>query len=242
MRMSRFSLWAAVVILAVGMTAAVAHADGTDPQGKFQNPNNGGTPGVDNEFSLPAFGSSGPGCTWNVGGDQTEDCVLKNQSNTNWTWVNITVGADVACGSIMFTTDLFSNPVSCTNNADNTTTILLTGVNYSPQNTALFTTANTALSACNPVGNPNCTITNIQTELVESPLFSGNCVPGNGYFPGVLIGCDFEIELGPGADGGNWPIGASINVVAPEPPAIALLLIGLAGLPFAVRRHKSLSV
>lgn len=248
MRMSRLMFVALAVSFAVAMAAGAAHADGTDPQGKFQAPVIGGTPGVPNEFSLPAFPSSGTvgpigstGCTASEDsmGNETEDCVLKNQSPTNWTWVEITIGADVPCGSVIFTTDLFSNPVNCTNTSDSTT-IDLNGVNYSPSNNALFSTVNSALGACNPTNNPACNPTNVQTALVENALFSGNCNPdpADGYFPGVLIGCDFEVEFGPGADGGDWPAGAPIGVVAPEPGSLPMLLTGLLGLPFVVRRRK----
>jgi hypothetical protein len=235
MRTCRLFMWLILMALVVGMSAAVAKADG-DPSGKLQAPVIGGTPTVDNEFSLAPFGQTSTGCTFD---GTNEDCVLKNGSNTNWTWASITAGQAVPCDEVNFTTDLFA-AVSCKNDPiTGDPTITVSGVNYSPSTNALLATVSGALGACDPGSNPSCTIPNIQTFELSNPLFAPNCQPSGSYLPGVLIGCDFEFELGPGPDG-NWDPNTPFNVVAPEPSTLAMLLTGLVGLPFAVRRRKSI--
>jgi hypothetical protein len=238
MQVRRLGILMVAAVLVAGVSAGVARADGTDPQGKFQAPTNGGTPGVGNEFDLAPFGTTAGGCTFD---GTNEDCVLKNQSSNNWTWVQITAGADIPCGDISFTTTLFLNE-NCTN--DPTTgdpTIYLSGVNYSPENLVLFSSVSALQGACVPSTDPTCTPTHIQTELIDAgPPFALNCTPSGGFVPGVLMGCDFEVLLSPGPDDtGTWPTGTPFSVVAPEPSTIGLILTGIIGLPFARRRKAA---
>lgn len=249
MRMSRIGVWGLAMVLGTGISATVAHADGTDPQGKFQAPPISGTPGVTNVFSLPSFGSTGTGCTFTNGPDGlatdgTEDCIFKNQSNFNWTYVTLYTSQDTPCGpSLPFTTNLFES-VSCSN--DPTTgnaTFVFSGVNYSATTTSfLADMASLVPAGCNPANSPQCDITDIQTPIIELQQFAGNCTPDNadGIFPGVPIGCDFEFNFSPGPDdAGDWVVGTTFDAVAPEPSTIGLLLSGLVGLPFVRRRRKS---
>lgn len=248
MRSTRVAMWAAALILVGGVSARIAHADGVDPQGKFQAPSNGGTPGVGADFSLAAFGSTSPGCTFTNGPDGsptdgTEDCILKNQSTFNWTYFTLTTSQDTPCGPLIpFTTDLFEN-VSCSN--DPTTgdaKFIFSGVNYSaPAAAFLSDVANLVPTGCSPTTDPDCNITDIQTGLIEQTAFSGNCQPdnANGVFPGVPIGCDFEFVFSPGADGGNWALGTTFDGAAPEPSTFGILVMGLAALMFAGRRRKA---
>lgn len=249
MRITRVGMWVMAVVLVGGLSAVVAHADGIDPQGKFQAPPISGTPGVGADFSLAAFGSTSPGCTFTNGpdglpADGTEDCILKNQSSFNWTYVTLTTSQDTPCGpSIPFTTDLFEN-VSCSNDAKTgDATFVFSGVNYSaPQAAFLSDVANLIPAGCSPATNPACDLTDIQTGLIENQAFSGNCQPdnANGIFPGVPVGCDFEFNFSPGADGGNWALGTTFDVAAPEPSTLGILAIGLGALMFAGWRRKAL--
>lgn len=251
MQITQFAKWAMAVTLAAGMTGAVAHADGTDPQGRWQAPGNGGTPGVGNEFSLPAFpttGTIGPidntGCIAgeDASGNETLDCTLKNQSNNNWTEATITSSDAVPCSDVMVSTNMFLN-AGCMQNAAGDAVLAFSGVQYSASNLTFLGLAPASLDGCNPSADPDCNVTYVQTGLLQpgpagqpSP-FIGNCSPSAGSVPGVPIGCDFEIILGAGPDG-DWPAGTSFSVIAPEPSTVALLLIGLASLPFVIRRRK----
>jgi hypothetical protein len=231
MNVRRILVLMVLVGFAVGMSAVVAKADGTgDPQGKWQTPGSGGTPGVDDEFVLPPFGSGGfdGACTFNVVAPDTEDCVLKNQSNSNWTHATITSNDAIPCADISVTSNVFMI-ASCSNNESGDAVLSFKGVEYS---TALNNLLNSAESlyegSCVTPDLPTCTLPAIQTPLIEEPALEGNCNPIGGTFPGVPIGCDFDIQLGPGADdSGNWDSGASFSVVAPEPSEFALSVLGL---------------
>jgi PEP-CTERM motif len=234
MRTCRLSMWLVLVGLVVGMSAAVAKADG-DPKGQLQAPGMGGTPGVDNSFSLAPFGETSPGCTFD---GTNETCTFKNQSSDDWQWATITAGASIPCADINFTTTLFDNPVTCTNDPiTGDPTITVSGVNYSPSVQALINGLPGQLATCADPNSPTCTITSLQTTDLSNPNVAPNCAPSGGYFPGVLIGCDFQFILGPGDDG-TWPLDTPFSVVTPEPSTFGMLLTGLVGLPFAVRRRK----
>jgi hypothetical protein len=240
MRMGQLSKWLILIAFAVAVSAAVAKADG-DPSSRWQAPGGGGTPGVDNEFNLAAFGTTGGGCTFD---GSTEDCILKNQSNTDWTWATLTSTEVLPCldgmgnPNITVSTNMFQN-ASCSNNEAGDAVLNFSGVVYNGAINTLLSVVNESLGACNPFDDPTCNATFIQTELVSGPPFKGDCSPSGGSVPGVLIGCDFEILLGPGPDGGDWMPGTGFAGVAPEPSTFGMLLMGLVGLPFAVRRRKS---
>jgi len=244
MRVTKALMLMIAMIVVVGLCAVAAHADG-DPTSKVQAPTIGGTPGVSNEFPLAPFGQTSNGCSFTDGpdgaSDGTEDCTFKNQSDNNWTWLQITTSESLPCGEIQQSspTSLFEN-ATCTQ-TDSGDILYYSGVNYSPSTNALLGAVNTLLSACDPSEDPNCNATDIQTPLVEASEFSGNCAPSGSYLPGVLIGCDFEIELGPSVDPSDWQLLTSFYVVAPEPSTLGMLLAGLPMLPFALRRRKSVS-
>jgi len=251
MRVIRVITWALAMVLAGGMTAAVVQADGTDPQGKFQGLPGGGTPGVGDEFTLAAFGTSQGGCVFANGpdgmaDDGTETCTFKNQSNTNWTWATITSSAAVPCltedgsSNIQVSTNLFEN-ASCSNLDNGDAVMTFSGVNYNASATLLISGVNNTYLSCQALGGgPDCNVPAIQTPLVEDQD-AADCSASGTYVPGVLVGCDFQIILGPSPDPGDWPLGTSFSVIAPEPSTAGLLLTGLVALPFAVRRRKSFS-
>ncbi len=173
-----------------------------------------------------------------------EDCTLKNQSSNNWTWVTLTSNEKLQCfddeGNPNFTvtTNLFQNAY-CTNNDAGYAVLNFNGTVYSSALSEFLGDEQDSLIGCVPVDGGGCTLPAVQTAILALAAFSSNCQPGNGSIPGVLVGCDFEFLLGPGPDGSNWTAGTTFVGIAPEPSTFGMLLAGLVGLPFALRRRKS---
>jgi hypothetical protein len=246
MRIRRLFMCVAVMGLVMGMSAAATKADG-DPGGRLQTPVGGGTPSADNYFTLVPFGVTdlSEGCSYD---GTTEDCTLKNQSSNNWTWVTLTSSEKLSCfdeegnPNVTVTTNLFQNAY-CTNNAGGYAVLNFNGVVYSSALSEFLGDEQDSLVGCVPVDGGGCTLPAVQTAILALPAFSSNCQAGNGSIPGVLVGCDFEFVLGPGPDGGqdggDWVAGTTFVGIAPEPSTFGMLLAGLVGLPFVLRRRKS---
>ncbi|HUJ30305.1 MAG TPA: hypothetical protein VLY23_03425 [Candidatus Acidoferrum sp.] len=253
MMIRRLLMLAAVGALIVGMSPSAVRADstGTDPQGKFQSPVGGGTPGVGEQFNL-TFGVSDPsvGCTASTdsGGNITEDCIAKNLSGFNWTSVTISSTVMVPCSEVtVVPSDLFTSS-NCTNN-DGGTQLNWWGVNYSTNDNNFLAAVDAEASLCNPHNplTPTCTDSAIQESLdnVDGGLLPDICTAGDGpaadgSVPGVLDGCDFELQLGVGPDGGDWANRTPFTVKGTEPSGLVLSVVGLAGLVY-YRRKRDLA-
>jgi len=229
----------AVAILAVGMSAGMAKADG-DPRGATHTPGDPGTPyETSNVFSLAPFGSVDPTgvCTYSATAGE-EDCTLKNMSGANWTEISITLGGESSCSGITATSDLFVDS-SC-QVIDGAATLVYAGVEYSQAAQNFITTA-AAIGAAGGLTGPQVQqelLTNEPGETAYTPL-CGSTVSGNaGGTPGVMAGCDVEFSFY-GDQSGDWPIGTTFGVVAPEPRAISLLVLGLLAMVFVGSRFKT---
>ncbi len=225
---------AAVAVLAVGMTAGIASADGTDPKGTVHSPSNPGTPGVGIAFTLDPFGpiqGGGTGlCTF---ANNEEDCTVKNLSGFNWTDIEIVLGAPAGgsldCGSITVSSDLFTQS-SCADSTGGVTLSFL-GVDYSQAAQNFINAANNLAGICTPDcqtgGQWQQTLLTGQGGPSLEPICASTVSGGTGGTPGVLAGCDVEFSFGIGPDGGNWPLGTTFQASAPEPSTISLMGMGL---------------
>jgi hypothetical protein len=238
----------AIAVLALGITAGVANADGSDPKGTVHSPVAPGTPGVGIAFQLDPFGPIAPGggtglCTF---ANNEEDCTVKNLSGFNWTDIEVVLGAPVGgsldCSDITLGSDLFTQ-TSCADSTGGVTLSFL-GVSYSPGAQSFIETANLLAGNC-PSPSANCLTGGQIEQLLQTtnpqgyqPYCSSDASGGQGGTPGVLAGCDVEFSFGIGADGGNWPLGTTFSASAPEPSTISLMGMGLFAMLFLGNFYK----
>ncbi|HTS13451.1 MAG TPA: PEP-CTERM sorting domain-containing protein [Candidatus Limnocylindrales bacterium] len=242
----------AIAGICLGLSTLTARADSTagDPQGKVQNPPIIGTPVVtSSNFDLlpDGFGIDSPAndqyCSFDSGAD-TETCTVQNGTNFNWSSLTLIGDDSTSCDSISLSTNLFLNS-SCSKNDSGQTVLNFWGVQYSDSTQNLVNLSNTLLTYCNP-SSPNCDLDHVEAPLTSNNgPYSGDCLPSTDPLnvPGVLVGCDVQIILGPGADGGNWQTGAPWDAQAPEPAALQFVLFGVAGLGLlSLKRRSALDV
>jgi len=239
MRFTRILGGMAVAILAMGMSSGVAKADG-DPRGATHTPGDPGTPyETSNVFSLAPFGSVDPTgvCSYSAQAGE-EDCTLKNMSGANWTEISITLGGESSCSGITATSDLFLDS-SC-QVIQGAATLVFAGVEYS-QGAQNFITTAAAIGAAGGLSGPIVQqelLTNQPGETAYLPLCGSTASGNTGGTPGVMAGCDVEFSFS-GDGSGDWPIGTTFSVVAPEPGVTALLGLGLLAMMFVGSRFKT---
>jgi hypothetical protein len=229
--------FAAVAVLALGMSAGIASADGGDPRGQVHTPTVSGTPGVGDLFDLAPFGTSNDLCTFANG---EEDCTVKNLSGFNWTSLTIATSAS-SCAGISTSTDLFGSS-SC-NVVGGQAVLDFAGVAYSQGAQSFINYADSQAGLCFPAGS--CTGGQVQQSLLTGPLESGfmpycasSASGGAGGTPGVLAGCDVEFSFF-GDGSGNWATGTSFSVQAPEPSTMSFLALGLLAMVFLGSRFRN---
>lgn len=242
----------AIAGICLGLSTLTARADstGTDPQGKFQSPVGSGTPGVGQNFEV-TFGvtDASTGCTATGSGDTlVEDCIAKNLSGNDWSSVSYSSMTFVDCSTVtVAASDLFEHE-SCSN-AGGGTTLNWWGLNLSAADTDFLNDMDNLSTHCFALhggGDSACSVANLEVQNDDldanaNAQFDNVCLPGagigDGSMPGVFNGCDFEFQLSPGPDGGDWAPDMMGTVSGPEPSTFALATFGIAGLGW-FRRKK----
>jgi hypothetical protein len=249
MKVSRILCSIALVGLSLGLSAAVAHADGADPKLKM----GGGT------GSPPCFGPGNVSFQGNTGptGTFASDC--NNNGTTDITSFSFQIQDVNAPGGITPSLDNLlapfasGNPFNWTLDTNNLGQCPDIGgiIICTATQSSLVTGGQAAFCALSGFTQNICsqisTLTSTELENLAPGLFkqfNGNpCADALVYVTfGVIPGCD--LSVGTVANGGSFvpnsvfdtaPAG-STPANLPEPGSLSLLAAGLAGLPFLRRK------
>lgn len=252
MKFTRILCTTALLGLALGLSAAVAHADGTDPKLKM-----GGGTGSPNCFGADGVsfqGSTGTG-TFSV------SCV--NNGPVDIGSFSFDILATNAPGGITPSLDQLLAPFAGTPLAFLDWTIGTDANGQCPESLGIIVcTATQSTAVTNPQNN-FCASTFTQNFCTQASklsatqmeqlfplaflLYNGNpCADPFVYITfGIIPGCDVTNgSLPPGPGQGNFVAGATFDTVLagatpaplPEPSSLSLLFLGLGGLPFLRRK------